>query len=175
LKIRRLLPTESRRLSLPRASPPKARVVDFDEDTTLYIVENAGALNPFKGQSVEIRGRRAKTLPGIIRFQSRAGYATGSCEFWHMTKYAANSNVSKENEKKMQKYGYNPDNEWKKKKLFNSSPGLGRADKVDWKNEEGKIVATEDGNAFDVMKGVDEKTKDVLITCFVARKWALGC
>jgi hypothetical protein len=170
LKIRRLLPTESRRLSVPNASTSKARVVDYDDDTTLYIIEDLGALNPFKGQSVEIRGRRAKTLPGLIKLRDGGGNV-GNCEFWHMTRNAANNSLKKENEKKMQKYGYHADDEWKKKKLFSSNSRLGRAS-VDWKNEEGKIVATEDGNAFDVMNGVDQRTKDALITCFIARRWA---
>jgi hypothetical protein len=173
LKIRRLLPTESRRLSVPNASSSKAQFVDYDDDTTLYAMEDVGALNIFKGQSVEIRGRRAKTLPGLIKFHNGGG-ASRRCEFWHMTKNAANDSLKKENEKKIQKYGYHADDEWKKKLLFSSSSRLGRTGKVDWKNEEGKTVATEDGNTFDIMSDVDQRTKDALITCFVARRWAFG-
>jgi hypothetical protein len=173
LKIRRLLPTESRRLSLPNTSSSKAEVVDYDDDTTLYIIENQGALNPFKGQSVEIRGRRAKTLPGLIKLHEGAG-AAANCEFWHMTRNAANDSLRKENEKKMLKYGYHADDEWKKKKLFSSNLLLGGCGKIDWKNDEGKVVATEYGNDFEVMDGVDQRTRDALVTCFVARRWASG-
>lgn len=174
LKIRRVLPTESRRLSIPNASSTsKARVVEYDDDTTLYIVEDQGALNPFKGPSVEIRGRRAKTLPGIIKMHS-GGRQAGSCEFWHMTKSLANDSLKKENEKKMQKYGYQANDEWNKKKLFSTDSRLGRASKVGWKNKEGKVVAIEDGDAFQVMIGVDQRMKDALVTCFVARRWASG-
>lgn len=170
LKIRRLLPTESRHLSIPNTSSSRTRVIDYDDDTTLYIIEDQGALNPFKRRSVEIRGRRAKTISGIIKLQS-GGRSAGSCDFWHMTRNAAKNSSRVE---KMQKYGYHADDEWEKKKLYSSNSRLGTAKEIVWKNEHGKIVANEDGDAFEVMRDVDQKTKDALVTCFVARRWASG-
>lgn len=174
LKIRRVLPTESRHLSSASYTPPsKARVIEYDDDTTLYIVEDRGALNMFKSRSVEIRGRRANTLPGIVKIHSGGRFA-GSCEFWHMTKNSAKNNLKKENEERIQKYGYHVTDEWRKKKLFSTNSRLGRASKNGWKDEEGKIVANECGDMFEVVSGVDQRTKDALVTCFVAQRWASG-
>ncbi|TID26729.1 fumarylacetoacetate hydrolase [Venturia nashicola] len=174
LKIRRVLPTESRHLSSPpNASSSKARIVEYDDDTTLYLVEDHGALNKFKSRSVEIRGRRAKTLPGIIKVQS-GGRFTGSCDFLHMTKSLAKNSLKQETEERIQKYGYHANDDWEKKKLFSTTSRLGRESKLGWKDGTGKIVATERGDVFEVMSGVDQKTKDALVTCFVAQRWASG-
>ncbi|KAF2435488.1 hypothetical protein EJ08DRAFT_339828 [Tothia fuscella] len=169
LRIRRLLPTESRRLSIP--TPGRTPRVDFDDDTTLYLIENLGALSVFKGQNIEIRGRRAKTLPGHITIRS---YEDRKSEFWHMTRNPAGDSLRKENERKMQKYGYRSDQEWNRKLLFSAVTRI-RGEKVDWQDENDRVIATETlEGGFDVIDGVNEKTRDALITCWVARRWGAG-
>ncbi|QDS70977.1 hypothetical protein FKW77_007410 [Venturia effusa] len=170
LKIRRVLPTESRLLSSPtNTSLSKVQAIDYDNDTTLYMIEDRGALSMFKSRSVEIRGRRANTLPGMINIDIGGRY-TGSCEYWHTKKKSANSLMNGE---KMQKYGYHASDDWKKTKLFSTNFRLGTR-KIGWKDKNGKTVALEEGGNFQVMSGLDQRTKDALITCFVAQKWASG-
>jgi hypothetical protein len=165
LRIRRLLPTESRRLSIP--TPGRPCKIDFDEDTTLYLIENLGAFSVFKGQRIEIRGRKAKTLPGHITLNEE----DGKWEFWHLTRNPAGDSLKKENERKMQKYGYRSDDEWNKNLLFRAD-ACPRDGKVDWRDADGKTIATEIDGKFDIATHVDQKTKDALVTCFVARRWA---
>lgn len=174
LKIRRVLPTESRLITSARnTSSSKAGLVEYDDDTTLYLIEDQGALTKFKSQSVAIIGRRARTLPGIIKIQSGGGFA-GSCNFWHMTKSPAKNSLKESHDEKTQRRGYHPNDEWQKKKLFSTNSRLGKGGQLSWKDGGGKIVATECGDMFDVMSGVDQRTKDALVACFVAQRWASG-
>jgi hypothetical protein len=167
LRIRRLLPTESRRLSVPATS--KARSVEFDDDTTLYAITNLRGLSIFKSQNIEIRGRRANTLPGHISLRD----VDGKWEFSHVTRNPAGDALKKQNERKMQKYGYRPTDEWNTKGLFlavaRSSDG-----KIDWQDEKGQVVAVEAPGRFDITKEVDQRTRDTLVTCWIARRWSGG-
>jgi hypothetical protein len=165
VRIRRLLPTESRRLSLPICDIAKRRV-DFDDDTTLYTITNLGALSIFKGQNIEMRGRRANTLPGYISFKENG-------EFWHITRNPAGDALKKENEKKMKKYGYRSDDEWNRKLLFRATVCPGEA-KYDWRDGAGQVIAHEIDRSFDIASVVDQRTKDTLVTCWVARRWGAG-
>jgi hypothetical protein len=141
------------------------------------MIEDVGAVNPFKRHWVEIRGRRAKTLPGHIQFRYSGG-DSGNCTFWHMTRNPANDSLKKENEKKMKKYGYRADDEWNRKKLFGCSLKLRgllrRPTVIEWVDDEGKIVATEEGDMFNVVNEVDQNMRDALITCWTARRWKAG-
>jgi hypothetical protein len=155
-------------LSVP--TPGISPKVEFDDDTTLYQIENLGALSVFKGQNIEIRGRRAKTLPGHITMHEEER----KCEFWHMTRNPAGDALKKENERKMQKYGYRSDAEWNKKLLFSAITRI-REDKVDWRDENRKLVAAETGaGGFNIADEVNEKIRDALITCWIARRWGTG-
>jgi hypothetical protein len=96
------------------------------------------------------------------------------CEFWHLTRNPAGDSLKKENERRMHKYGYRSDDEWNKKLLFSAVTRI-RHDTVEWRNESGILIATESGaSGFDVADEVDKKTRDALITCWVARRWGNG-
>jgi hypothetical protein len=165
VRIRRILPAEGRRLSLPVRDVAKKRE-DFDDDTTLYTITNLRALGIFKGKNIEIRGRRAKTLPGHISLNQNG-------EFWHITRNPAGDALKKENEKKIQKYGYHSDDEWNKKLLFSAAVRPGDA-KYDWHDGAHQVVAHETNRNFDIANVVDQRTKDTLVTCWVARRWGAG-
>jgi len=165
LQIRRLLITESRRLSsasrrlstLSSASSKSkesdSQGIEFDHDTTLYIV-----------QTEMIFGRRARTLPGHVKIE-RGG---GKCQFWHMTRNEAGDSLRKENEKKLQKYGYHSKNEWNKVLLYETN-------KAKWKDREGTEVANESSDGLEIVKSLDVGERDLLVTCWVSKRWYDDC
>lgn len=90
-----------------------------------------------------------------------------------MTKNAAKDSLRKENERRLQKYGYHADDEWNKKLLF-SIMAKPREDKADWTNADGVIIATEWNDGLEIVKDVDQRLRDVLVTLWTARRWAGG-
>jgi len=91
-----------------------------------------------------------------------------------VTRNSANDSLKKENERKMQKYGYRADDEWDKKLLFSTSMRLRQGGKIDWRDGQGDIIAAEQSDTFRIVKEVDQVTRDALVTCWVARRWAAG-
>lgn len=186
LHIRTLTLGESRCLSLPTTlsadSFKGTRDVDFDNDLTLYVVDDTGALNgALFGQLArpEIRPcRRGRCVPGLVSIER--GVRGGAWKFWHMTRNEKGDSLRQENEARMQKYGYHTRDEWNRVLLFSAESGRmsGKLSKHwVWKDREGSDVAVEDvpGN-LDMRMVVELETKlrDVLIACWTARCWAIG-
>lgn len=161
LQIRRLLITESRRLSASSrrlstvssaSSKSKASDsvgVEYDDDTTLYVIQNE-----------IIRGRRARTLPGHVKIDRGAT----KYQFWHMTRNEAGDALRKENEKKIQKHGYHSRDEWNKILLYETQ-------KSKWKTADGSVVAHEHTDSLEIVKTVDITERDMLVTCWVSKRW----
>ncbi|KAJ9149340.1 hypothetical protein NKR23_g4221 [Pleurostoma richardsiae] len=150
LRIRPLLPSESRRLSVASAgaatttdggglagaslsrsfsaSAPFASLdlVPYDDDTSLYMVHSLGIVGSSR---VEITGlRHSRTLPGHIRFDRSlllpaAAAAGGACKFWHMTRNRARDSMREENQRRMQRRGYHAEEEWDRVLLFHAEGG----------------------------------------------------
>jgi len=165
LQIRRLLITESRRLSSANrrlsaisSASSKSKLsdsegVNYDQDTTLYTV-----------QTDMIVGRRARTLTGHVKIE-RGG---GKCRFWHMTRNEAGDSLRKENERKLQKYGYHSKNEWNKILLYEVS-------KSKWKDPGGSDVATESSDGLEIVTSLNVLERDLLVTCWVSKRWYDDC
>lgn len=161
LQIRRLLITESRRLSSASrrlstisAGSSKSKAsdsagVEYDDDTTLYVIQNE-----------MIRGRRARTLPGHVKIDR----GLGKCQFWHMTRNEAGDSLRKENEKKIQKHGYHSKDEWNKNLLY-------EVQKSKWKTADGSDVAQERSDSLEIVKTIDITERDMLVTCWVSKRW----
>ena len=169
LLVRRLLPSESRRLAIP------GRNVRFDKDALLYLIENIGGLGQFGLSSmdkcrVQIRGRKAGTLRGYIEMSQQSGRDRETCVFRHCVKSVKNDALREENQKKIQKYGYHADDEWEKKILF-STRGV-KEGVVEWTGEMGEVMASENGDVLNIEAKVTERIRDTLVTCWAAKRWA---
>jgi hypothetical protein len=179
LKIRRLLASES------RIAATGSREVEFDDDTTLYTIENLGVKVlrlSSKFGSVEIRGRQRGTLKGYIELQtsgikpSTANHHSfgGYQKLWHITKNAEGDALRQENAAKIQKYGYRPSDEINRDLLFSVRNGP-RIKEVQWKDPRGQPVATEtDSKSIEILDNVNLKTRDLIVTCWCARQWVQG-
>jgi hypothetical protein len=65
----------------------------------------------------------------------------------------------------MEKYGYQPEDEWDKRLMF-------RVKKGTWEDGEGKKVATEDEErGFEVLVDVDGPKKDLMVACWLMKLW----
>jgi hypothetical protein len=182
LRIRRLLGSESRRLSLVGTrrddSAGKSKdTVPYDDDMTMYIIENVSGLSMFSasaGSNLDIRGRQARTLDGYVRLQNERG---GKARFTHVTRNVKGDALREENEKKMHKWGYKPDDEVNKALLFSvhaeSLSLMSKNRKFEWRNGDEEVVATEwsDGS-LEIVKEMDRKNRDILVTCWTAKCWA---
>ena len=149
LCIRRLLATESRRLSMSSIKGKKMPRIDYDEDITLYVVQHE-----------HIRGRQKCTLLGHIKLER----GMGKCKFWHMTRNEAGDSLKKENERKIQKYGYHARDEWHKNLLF-------AVQKCEWRDGTGSVVARETRDRFKIERVLSISERDTLITCWAAKRW----
>jgi hypothetical protein len=166
LRIRRLLNAESRRLSL--RSGDKGAQVEFDNEGTMYIISANSAVG---GKGLDIKGCRASTLRGKVVVERR----NGVIRFTHMTRNAARDSLNPENEKRMQKYGYRPQDEWDSDPLYSVKR---TAEQDEWKDRFGKLVATEQNGEFKIMGNsvgeVDRAIRDLLVTCWTAARWRDG-
>lgn len=173
LQIRRLLPSESRRLSMSSASVSS---VDFDVDTMLYDAENLAALYALRNRmEVQIKGRKAGTLQGHIELcdKGRDGF-----EFKHCTRPAAKHWSREENIKKMNRWGYRSDMELEKTSLF-TCRNIGRDGNAEWRQKDELTdvvvtVAVEMDGELVLQKQVSERVRDVLVTCWATKHWAMG-
>jgi|SRR5579871_3401193 len=149
LCIRRLLATESRRLSMSSIKGTKIPRIEYDEDITLYVIRHE-----------HIRGRQKGTLPGHVKLER----GLGKCKFWHMTRNEAGDALKKENERKLQKHGYHARDEWHKNLLF-------AVQKREWKDGTGSVVASETLDGFKMERVLNISERDALITCWIAKRW----
>jgi hypothetical protein len=176
LKIRRLLRSEIRVLEPLDGKASSTRNVVFDDDTTIYYIENMAAKMAFsKGIGpIEIRGRQAGTLAGSIQFPS-PGFRS-SAKFWHVTRNPHGDTLKKHNEARMQKYGYKPADEVNRDLCF-STRRDSKSQQTEWRSGKGQIVAMEHiSGDLEIVDGtvLDRKERDILVTCWCARKWANG-
>ncbi|KAF2840416.1 hypothetical protein M501DRAFT_1002768 [Patellaria atrata CBS 101060] len=178
LRIRRLRPSETRRLSLISAvssassSGSRSRCgIDYEDDCTLYEIKNVAA---FGGTGIEIRGCRLSALPGYIKLEKCTGLTGRYWRFWHMTRNPNADSLREENERKMQKYGYHADNEWYRDLLFDVRF---KKKQIVWTDIAGYVVARavsiEPGSEITVQVDLPPKMKDVLLTCWVAHSWSV--
>jgi hypothetical protein len=176
LKIRRLLRSEIRSLEPLDNKVSSTRHVVFDDDTTIYYVENMAAKMAFsKGIGpIEIRGRQAGTLAGSIQFPS-PGFRS-SAKFWHISRNPHGDALKKHNEAKMQKYGYKPADEVNRDLCF-SIRRDSKSQQTEWRSGKGQIIAVEHiSGDLEIVDDtmLDRKARDILVTCWCARKWANG-
>lgn len=170
LQIRRLLPSESRRLSM------SSRDVDFDADTMLYDAENLAALYALRNRmEVQIKGRKAGTLQGHIevRDKGRDGH-----EFLQCTRPASKHWSREENMKKMNRWGWRADDELEKTSLF-TRRSLGRGRHAEWKHKDELtdvvgIIAVEMDGELVLQRDVPDKLRDALVTCWATKHWMMG-
>ncbi|KAF2117115.1 hypothetical protein BDV96DRAFT_19260 [Lophiotrema nucula] len=159
LRIRRLMATESRRhcsLPSPSLAGPQIR---YDEDGTMYSIT-----------SYEMRGHRSSTLPGHIKLETGGGKLSGGkwTKIWHVTKNTRRDSLNPDNDARLQKRGYQPDEEWDRRLLFFAKKGR-------WDDPKGDRIATEDGDVFEFVNGgMVGWRKDLLISCWVMRRWMTG-
>jgi len=80
-----------------------------------------------------------------------------------------------ENGKKMQKFGYRPAGEWNRNMLLSAVSGLSsRGRGVVWRDRSGEAVATETDGTLHIENKVEQRLRDALITCWVAKQWGTG-
>ncbi|KAM0279546.1 hypothetical protein ACHAQH_004501 [Verticillium albo-atrum] len=187
LSIRRLTPSESRRVSLAGPLPSShgtspgassstlsrvasASTPDYDHDLTLYEATNINALHRFTPvrHNPEIRGFKAGTLPGHIELADVA--RSGACSFWHVTPQSrAALEVAKA---KMSRWGYKPDEEWRRRLLFAVDRQAGG---LVWRDgETGRKLAVEVEGQVEIEPGIELALIEALVACAACRGWMLG-
>jgi hypothetical protein len=176
LKIRRLLRSEIRSIDSNRGKASSKGHVEFDDDTTIYVIENMAAKMAFSRGigPIEIRGRQAGTLKGIIQLPSSSFRSTD--KFWHITRNPHGDALKKHNEAKMQKYGYKPADELNRDLRFTARKDS-RFQQTEWRNRKDQIIAVEHNSGdFEIVDNamLDRKARDILVTCWCAQKWANG-
>ncbi|KAF2097770.1 hypothetical protein NA57DRAFT_76578 [Rhizodiscina lignyota] len=173
--IRRLMPSESRRLSrtssIGSTKSIASSVGEYDDSATMYTITKLaifwGGEAPF-----EIKGHRASTLPGNIRLERSERLGSRRWYFHHHKRNPANDMLKPENAKRMQKYGYHPDDEWCKTLLFTASGNKDKARlQVDWKNGQDQPIAVETDQTLTLYDLLEPKLRDLLVTCWMARAW----
>jgi hypothetical protein len=112
LSIRRLLQTESRSHSLPSDSllvASTSRGIEYDEEGTMYTIM---ASTLYAITTYEMRGHRSSTLAGNIQVETGQSVLGGKwSKIWHLTRNARRDSLNPENEARLQKYGYKPEEE----------------------------------------------------------------
>jgi len=81
-----------------------------------------------------------------------------------MTRNEAGDSLKKENERKIQKYGYHARDEWHKNLLF-------AVQKFEWRDGTGSVVARETRDRFKIERVLSISERDTLITCWAAKRW----
>ena len=186
LRIRRLLGSESRRLSLARSheeppsssprSPQKRRnsSVSYDDDMTLYAADAAHIglflTTTSSPSGLSIQGRGRGTLPGRIRV-ALDGRGGRKARITHVTQNPDSERQREEMERKMQRHGYKPADEVTETALFRVAGGK---PPCEWMDEEhGLVIAIESANdSLEIVAKLDVCTRDALVTCWAAKTWA---
>ncbi|KAM0330618.1 hypothetical protein ACHAQA_003567 [Verticillium albo-atrum] len=190
LSLRRLTPSESRRVSLagPSVSSPTSgrrpslapslapstasarSAPDYDHDLTLYEATNVNALHRFTPvrHNPEIRGCKAGTLPGHIELVDLA--RAGTCRFWHVTPQPKAALEAAQ--AKMSRWGYRPDEEWRRRLLFAVDK---QGSSMVWRDgETGARLAVEVDGQVEVEDGIELALVEALVACAACRGWILG-
>ncbi|KAG7141620.1 hypothetical protein HYQ46_007804 [Verticillium longisporum] len=194
LSLRRLTPSESRRISIGGpSSPPRpslaawtsaaasssclrrvvsasASVPDYDHDLTLYEATNVNALHRFTPvrHNPEIRGCKAGTLPGHIELADVA--RSGTCRFWHVTPQPQAALEAAR--AKMTRWGYKPDEEWRRRVLFTVEK---QGANLVWRDgDTGRKLASEVEGQLEVESGMELSLVEALVACAACRGWILG-
>jgi hypothetical protein len=180
MHIRRLMPTESRRFSVPNldavASP---RTIEYDEEGTMYTMTRLDNMwGKTAEKTYEMRGLRSSTLGGIVTVEAgKSVLGKKWVKVWHATKSRRKDSLNPENEERLQKYGYHAEDEWERVCLWTVRVKKGVAL---WIDGEGRRVAMEEqgseaeGKRFEVV-GVEEAWKrDLMVACWVMKVWMGG-
>lgn len=178
LRVRRLLTSESRRLSLPAngkgKGKEKQRVLDYDDETTMYIITNPSILSGLKG-AVEIKGCRSSCVRGAVHMEVGTRLKGKVFKFVHVTRNATADYLLEENEKRMQKYGYRASEEWNRELLFTLKPDRKG---LRWIHADGRVIAIDDEDGFRLQGNetgeVERQMRDLLVTCWTAKNWVVG-
>jgi hypothetical protein len=177
LRIRRLRPTESRRLSIPREpGPSQSTAIKFDGDTTLYTTRAYPTdISAISNSAIfEIRGSKNRTLSGTINVeQGVTPRLERYWKFWQVTRNEDGDSLRRENAKKIERYGYHSKEEWNKDLLFMAKgTGLINSSKVrTWIGRKGRVVAVEIEGRLEITAGVSVGTKEVLLACWATKLW----
>ncbi|KAF2787718.1 hypothetical protein K505DRAFT_421596 [Melanomma pulvis-pyrius CBS 109.77] len=113
----------------------------------------------------EMRGHRSSTLGGNIQVETGKGVRGKWTKIWHLTRNSRRDSLNPENETRLQKYGYQPEEEWDKRLLIFIRRGL-------WEDSEGKRVAAEtDDGSFEVLGNVNGPQRDLFASCWAMKVW----
>ncbi|KAL0941352.1 fumarylacetoacetate hydrolase [Colletotrichum truncatum] len=167
LRLRRLTTNECRRLTVP--GKEKA-FIEFDDDLTMYLIANTHALFPWSLPEIEIRGCKARTLPGFVELKKTAT----SYQFWHITRNEANDMLRPENQRRMEKYGYHAKDEIARELLFAGETVALLSKDTKWRDGNGVCVATESKGKMSFVVDLPAQMKDALLACWVSKCWLQG-
>ena len=180
LRLCRLLPSETRRLSMPTGDGGERARVRYDDDLTLYVAQGVNSLLSIGATSqVCIRGCKARALRGTVAMERCRGLMKGpSYQFWHVTAVRARLDAE-ENEhrrKVMHRRGYRVSDDWKRELLFSLHGGrrIGSAGELEWRDENRRLVATERDERLVATGQMDAEDRDLLIACWVSKRWIQG-
>lgn len=176
LCVRRLMPTESRRLSKIISTTGVAGLASnmetYDDDATMYQITKLTTLWVIGEAPMEIKGCRASTLPGTISVERESGLRSSKTNFIHVKRNHANDMLKPENSKKMEKHGYHPSDEWTRELLFTAKAvERGNKSHAVWTSRDRTEVAHEEGAFLTFAEKLDSATRDLLVVLWVARHW----
>jgi hypothetical protein len=176
LRIRRLGPPEARRLAEPSSSQyRRPTLTDFDTETILYTANNCSAGLGYDTYGAEIRGARQRTLQGTIFLRQKI--SINLKRTWnavHITRKELGCS-KREHERRIQKYGYHPDEEWEETLLFTAQSDRRKmATQVEWTDGNGETIAVElNIGDLNVIAPLDMSLKEALLACWSTKLWLL--
>jgi hypothetical protein len=130
--------------------------INFDKDGALYTITG-----------LEMKPQRQTALREAFRLEAGSGLRGWWCRIYRVTKNPARDSLDPRNQRRIEKYGYHPGDEWTKQLLFRVRKGV-------WVDAEGKKVAIEQGGAerqFQIAGKVEGAQRDLLVSCWVMREW----
>ncbi|KAF5984897.1 hypothetical protein FCOIX_2375 [Fusarium coicis] len=171
LQIRRLLPSEVRRLGEATGNDAFIR---YDDDLTLYSGEKmnipfsfAAGLGP--APLIVIRGQKRGTIQGSIVMEKSGR----SCKFYHMIPLKRALTKAEEDKMQalMQKRGYRDSDDWKKKLLVTVQGDSAKV--TEWVDEYGTVVAVGEGDKLEFSGEVQTEKKDLVVACWACKGFVL--
>lgn len=179
LQISRLLPSETRRLSVAAANNNSGSSTDpfirYDDDLTLYFGQKINV--PFSIGTkplLIIRGQKRGTIQGSIVMEKSG---RSSYSFWHLIPIRR-AQTQAENERMqalMHKRGYKDSDDWNKKLLLTvSETKMKGTDELEWTDELSKVVATEKESKLEITnQETTSEKRDLVVACWACKNFVL--
>jgi hypothetical protein len=173
LQVSRLLPSETRRVSIAASNAADEPFIRYDDDLTLYAGEKMNVpISLGHKPLLVMRGQKRGTMQGSIVME-RSGR---SYKFWHMIpiRHALTQAESDRMQALMHKRGYRDSDDWKKILLLSvQERSSTESEALKWTDEDEVVVAAEKDGKLDIPDQLGMEKKDLIIACWSCKNFVL--